>query len=135
MISGSGRPRFRHQGCDKETRAKPDGGKAEERRVAPEVIGNHAGCRGAQRCAAADREPDHPESGRVAAPITRKVGHDQWRQDPKGCRAQSIEQLDQHHQIRVASAGEQHASDRYRGKAKDQERTAAPTFGRSADPG
>jgi hypothetical protein len=32
--------RLRHQGSDKESRAKPDGGEAEERRLAAQMVGN-----------------------------------------------------------------------------------------------
>src|SRR5712671_6796457 len=104
-------PGLRHHNRDEKGGAEADGGEAEERRLAAELIGDKAGHGGAQRRAAADCEAHHPESGRVAAGIARDVRDDQRRQDAKGCRAQSVEQLDQDHRIWVGDGGEQNAAD------------------------
>src|SRR5262249_23717471 len=69
---------FRHQDPDGQGRAEADGGEAEKGGYAAEMVGHKPRCRGAQRRAATDREPDDAEKGRITPGITRDIGDDQW---------------------------------------------------------
>jgi len=112
-------PRFRHQGRDEEGCAQTDAGQREEGRGTAEMIGDQAGRDRTQRRAAADCKPDDPKSSSIVAAIARDICHDQWGQDAKGGRTQSVEQLDQDHQVRVDDAGKQHPTDRQNTKAEE----------------
>ncbi len=101
--------------------------------AASEVIGDIAGQHGAERGANAGRGADDALREIEMAASERDVGDDQRNHHTEYGSGDAVEHLHRDQQIRISHDGEQHAADRQRGKAQQQQRPASPLLRLATD--